>query len=272
MEYGFMNSFDPDSTEHRRSPGTPYSAGRFHSSNRPVSNIRFIALLLLAAFLVLLPVASAAGEVSPEDTALAVGNAPVEENATATGNVTLAGNPSMTDTRAQEAPEETITPEEPVTPEVTGTPAVNTTKEYVDDLMFRGADCYTKHDFTCAWDYYEAAHQADPGRWAPLYVESLILANKGNTTGAIGKMDEVLVLLPNSASMWKFKGDLLNSAGRYAESDACYDRALEINPRISIPLANRFPYNLGMKNLMLIVITVGFLVLGIYIFFREFRQ
>jgi tetratricopeptide (TPR) repeat protein len=308
MESVFMNSLDHGSTEHRSSPGMSRSYGRHPACRRPAGSLRFVARLLFAAFLVLLFVVPAAGNVSPEATAAAPGNVSVENSASAAGNVSMEDTPATAEnalvennnspvgnvtqegdttlggTPARNAPEETDTPEEAVTeeesvsleeiaiPEESDTPVVNITKEYVDNLMLKGSACFEKRDYTCAWNYYEDAHQADPKRWAPLYVQSLILVNRGNTTGAIEKMDEVLVLFPNSASMWKIKGDLLNSAGRYTESDACFDRAKALNPRISIPLAHRFPYNMGMKNLMLIVVTIGFLVLGIYIFFREFRQ
>jgi tetratricopeptide (TPR) repeat protein len=271
MDGVFLKSFDPDSTEHCGSPGTPHFAGRHTSCIHLLRSGWFAVLLCFFGVLVFLPVVSAAGNVSSEDTIAAVGNVPVENNVSAAGNVMEEGPPSVTGTRAREAPEEAATPGD------TNTTTVNNTKEYVQDLEQRGLNCYRKHDYTCAWNYYEAVHQANPEAWSPIYVESLILADNGNLTGAIDKMDEVLTRVPDSAivwksNLWKLKGDLLNRAGRYTESDASYNRAKALNPHISIPLTNWFPYNLGIKNLTLFMIAFGFSCLGVYVYFREFRR
>ncbi|MDD1701593.1 MAG: hypothetical protein LUQ31_01265 [Methanoregula sp.] len=95
-------------------------------------------------------------------------------------------------------------------------------------------------------------------------------AKKNNA--ALEKIDAALALEPESADMWMEKGRILNRLGKYYESDACFDRALEIDPNIPIEATDRFPLNMIIKNFIIIYFIVGFSVLGIYFYFKEIRH
>jgi hypothetical protein len=278
----FMKSPVSGTTEHRRSPGTTASAGRHPSRPPRVSTGTSVLLICLAAALVLIP-AAAADTGSVPDNGSAAGNFPtvnisIVNTSTEVGNVSPALNVSTADNISRNAPAETTPPATTISPAATVSNATNVSEEpaaqdsEVDELMGLGGRCYVRHNYDCAWDYFETARLKYPSEIGPVYMQCLIQAAKGNITGAIDKIDVALVIAPDNPDAWKLKGDLLNRAGRYTESGACYDQAIALDPEIRVATTDRFPYNMGMKNLVLITIVVGFCGLGIYVYFREFHE
>lgn len=68
------------------------------------------------------------------------------------------------------------------------------------------------------------------------------------------------------------KGTILNSIGRYIESGPYFDRTEEFDPDYAVPLTARFPLNLFVKNGAVIVVAIGFSLLGIDIYNKERRR
>jgi hypothetical protein len=276
-------------------PATPEHRPPTGMAGPDLRGIIVVCLLLLAGP-VLIPAIAAADNVSTAGTLAAAGATPAAEDVPATEPIVVNGNVSASEdvsavgtvapaasipaidtnpadaSPARQAPAETPAPEETVSPAVNDSPSQKDTQAEFNALMDRCAYCFAKQDYECAWETSVTAHMVNPKSFAPIYIQSMVLANTGNNTGALEKMDEVLVILPNSASMWKMKGELLNRAGRFTESDACFNRAQELNPNLKIPLTERFPFNMGMKNMALIIVSVGLSALGVYIYFREFRH
>jgi hypothetical protein len=271
-------------TEHRRSPGTSASAGWHHSRSPRVSTGTSVLLICLAAALVLIPAAAAADTGSIPGNGSVAGifptvNISIVNTSTGVGNVSLALNVPPANNLSQEAPTEASSPAATPSSAATVSNATNLTQEEkaaqqaeMEDLEENAGRCYMKRDYTCAWSYYETIRLKYPSDLTPFYMESVILADQGNFTGAIDKVDAAIAREPDDSDMWKLKGDLMNRAGRYTESGASYDRAKELDPEIQIPLTNRFPFNLGMRNLVLVTIMIGFCGLGIYVYFREFHE
>jgi tetratricopeptide (TPR) repeat protein len=183
---------------------------------------------------------------------------------------------SAADTVTQEAPAEEITPEENVTTVENITPSHTLSAEEIEaaikDQMDQAVTCYNQKKYSCAIDHFESAHLLDPEDYNPVYMQSVVLMSENDYNGAVSKIDEAIKLAPRNANLWLKKGNWLNKAGRFTESDACFNRALELNPNAKISPTSRFPFNLGMKNLMIVTIAIGFSCLGLFIYFREFRH
>ena len=53
-------------------------------------------------------------------------------------------------------------------------------------------------------------------------------------TEAVGSYDKALALEPNDAAVWEFRGEALDSLGRYEEALASYDKAISIIPFLNV--------------------------------------
>jgi tetratricopeptide (TPR) repeat protein len=146
------------------------------------------------------------------------------------------------------------------------------TDDQVTALIQQASECYRQGDEACAWDALDSAHRIAPDNSVVLYAWSYYLADAKRYDEALEKIDAALDLNPQSSSMWMQKGRIQNSAGRFLESGASFDRAHELNPDIVIPSAYRFPLNLIMKYGAILVVVIGFAGLGIYIYFNERRR
>lgn len=141
----------------------------------------------------------------------------------------------------------------------------------IDTLIFEGDKCANTRDFSCTFTAYEAAHQLDPGNADILLWHGLYLSYSGNNTGALEKLNAALVLDPDYSRIWYEKGKVLDKLGRFSESGACYDRAEQLGPEYRVPLTNRFPLNVLIRNATIIVVAGGFFLLAMYIYFNERR-
>jgi tetratricopeptide (TPR) repeat protein len=157
-----------------------------------------------------------------------------------------------------------------IVPPVTALDAENQT--LVDNLLNKGDNCFTTRDYSCTLTAYEAAHQVDPGNGYILLWHGQYLSYFGNNTAALEKMDAALALNPEYAQIWYEKGKVLDKLGRYFESGACYDRAEALDPEYRVPLTDRFPLNVLIRNATVIVVACGFFLLAIYIYFNERRR
>lgn len=141
-----------------------------------------------------------------------------------------------------------------------------------EHLMNKGDLCANNGDFTCTFAAYEAAHQADPENADILLWHGEYLAYAGNNTGALEKYNAALAIDPEYAEIWYEKGKVLDKLGRYFESGAYYDRAEELDSYYRVPLTDRFPLNVLIRNAAIIVVVAGFFLLGIYIYFNERKR
>lgn len=141
----------------------------------------------------------------------------------------------------------------------------------INSLMGKGGLCYSTGDYTCAWAAFESAHQVDPGNSNVLFIYGYYLSRAGNNTGALEKMDAALALDPQNARMWQERGKVLDKLGRFAESGSNYDQAEKLDPRMAVPATSRFPLNILINSIPVIVLVGGITLLGIYIYFREWR-
>jgi len=142
----------------------------------------------------------------------------------------------------------------------------------INSLMSKGSQCYSNGDYSCTWAAFESAHEVDPGNSGVLFNYGYYLSRAGNNTGALEKMDAALALSPQNAWMWQEKGKVLDKLGRYIESGSSFDRAEELDTSLRVPVTARFPLSVLIKNGMVIFAVVGFTLLGIYIYFREWRR
>jgi tetratricopeptide (TPR) repeat protein len=142
----------------------------------------------------------------------------------------------------------------------------------VNGLVSKGSQCYSSGDYACSWAAFESAHQLDPGNAGILYVHGYYLSLAGNATGALEKMDASLAIDPRNARVWYERGKVLDKLGRYAESGSSYDRAEELNPGLRVPITGRFPFSILIRNAVVIVVAGGFILLGVFIYFRERRR
>jgi len=58
------------------------------------------------------------------------------------------------------------------------------------------------------------------------------LLDKGNFEEALSFFEQALLLNQNDPELWNYKGVALRSMGRYDEALECFNRSLEIDPRI----------------------------------------
>ncbi|MCX6690881.1 MAG: hypothetical protein NTW33_02210 [Methanoregula sp.] len=151
-----------------------------------------------------------------------------------------------------------------------GSPA--TALDDVNSLMQKGISCYYAGDNVCGDVSFASAYQLAPDNSQIFFTQALILSQVKNYPQALEKIDTALVLNPGNARMWYEKGKILDRMGRFMESGSCYDRAVELNPSFNVPVTDRFPLNVLIKNSMIIVMAGGFILLGIYIYFRERRR
>lgn len=142
----------------------------------------------------------------------------------------------------------------------------------LNSLMNKASGCYRNGNYDCAWESFESAHQLDPGNSAVLFSYGYYLSRAGNTTKALEKMDASLALNPQNARAWYERGKILDTMGKYPESWASYDRATELSPSYSVSVMDRFPFSVLKNNAIIILLVGGFILLGIYIYFRERRR
>ena len=83
------------------------------------------------------------------------------------------------------------------------------------------------------------------GRWRST-PDLRCVDNKGNALSALGRKEEAIAcydraleIEPRYAHAWNNKGIALSALGRKEEAIACYDRALEIDPRMRLRGATR---------------------------------
>ena len=142
----------------------------------------------------------------------------------------------------------------------------------VNALIEKGFLCYNSADYACAWTSFESAHALLPGDTDILYYHGYLLSLQKHYREALEKIDTGLALDPENPDLLYEKGTILNSMGRYIESGPYFDRAEEIDPDYAVPLSARFPLNLFVKNGAVIVVVIGFSLLGIYIYVKERRR
>lgn len=142
----------------------------------------------------------------------------------------------------------------------------------VGSLLKGGNDCFSRGDYACAWSSFETAHALAPNNSGILYTYSRLLYKAGETNAAIEKIDAALSLDSQNAQMWLMKGRMLNAVGRFLESDACFDRAIAIDPVLKVRATERFPLNLVMAFGAGAFVIAGLSFLVLYIYFREVRR
>ena len=57
------------------------------------------------------------------------------------------------------------------------------------------------------------------------------LLDSGNYEKALSFFEQALLIKPNDAEIWNFKGVALRSLGRYDEAIECFNKSLEIDPK-----------------------------------------
>src|SRR5215831_16901663 len=80
------------------------------------------------------------------------------------------------------------------------------------------------------------AHPEAPAVWHRNHAE--ILDRRGNSKGAEAAARLALSRDPNYAEAWETLGTILVQRGKHAESCACYEKAVEINPNFVQALNN----------------------------------
>ena len=149
------------------------------------------------------------------------------------------------------------------------TGAASDTEAYAYDVANKGVDCFNNGNYACAWESLEDAHSILPNDTAILDTHAYLLAKVKKYDEALGKIDAAIALDPGEAYLWYEKGTIQNSAGKYLEAGQSFDRAQELDPSTEVSLVERFPLNFISKNVSVLVLLTGFVLLGIYIYFRE---
>jgi tetratricopeptide (TPR) repeat protein len=139
-------------------------------------------------------------------------------------------------------------------------------------LVEKGFLCYNAGDYACAWASFESAHAILPDDTDIFCYHGYLLSLQKHESEALEKIDAGLALEPENPDLLYEKGTILNSMGRYIESGPYFDRAEELDPDYAVPLTARFPLNLFVKNGAVIVVVIGFSLLGIDIYIKERRR
>lgn len=155
--------------------------------------------------------------------------------------------------------------------DLTDTAADPDTEGEASGLIEKGFLCYNAADYACAWRSFESAHALLPEDTDILYYHGYLLSLQKHFPEALEKIDAGLALDPENPDLLYEKGTILNSMGRYMEAGSYFDRAENIDPEYAAPLSARFPFNLFVKNGAVIVVVMGFSLLGIYIWINERR-
>jgi tetratricopeptide (TPR) repeat protein len=138
-------------------------------------------------------------------------------------------------------------------------------------LLQKGFDCYYSKDYSCMRTSFEKAHQLSPNESRILEIYSYALYYSKQNKEALEQFNTALALDPENPRLWMLKGRILKTTGNYFESGASFERAQAIEPRYTISLTDRFPFNLLVQTMWIIIGVIGFSLLGIYFYLREMR-
>jgi len=102
--------------------------------------------------------------------------------------------------------------------------------EKAKELFVEGIQCFEAGRFAEAEQKFQASLALVPGRASTLTNLAVTRIKLSRPEEALGALEQVLVMEPDSADAWFHRGVALGDLGRHEEALACLDRALSIKP------------------------------------------
>ena len=147
--------------------------------------------------------------------------------------------------------------------------------EEYDLLIEQAMDVYDPNDIRPSLNLLTQAANINSSNYRAYYYRGMIQYYNEDFGPAIDDLTLALDRTTNEklkANLYLFKGRALLKSGRQIESNACFDEAERLNPNLTVPFTERYPYTVVIPNIPLIIGVVGIGSIIVVFFYREIMQ
>jgi tetratricopeptide (TPR) repeat protein len=149
------------------------------------------------------------------------------------------------------------------------------TNEAAQDLMNKGWEEINAGDTSDGIQSFRSAfflvHDDDKYASEILFNIGAVYYMDEDFESAIAYFDQGLELNPEDPRLYFYKGKALKKIGKNFEAEDSFNKAASLDSYFQLPFYERFPLSLVFENFPLIILIVGFSIIGIFFVKRELK-